>query len=228
MGDAGAAGMTLTATPVTSWATLLKLGRVSNLPTVWTNTLAGTLVAGGSWQDARIGIVVLAMSLFYEGGMFLNDYFDRDIDARERPERPIPSLEIAPSTVAAIGWGLIAAGVLLLAILGLAALGLGLLLAAAIVGYDLHHKRNPFAPVLMGMCRALVYAIAAMALVGTLSGPLIIAAVALLAYVAGISYAAWQERLDRPSNLWPLALLAVPLLAAASTLQQGPIAIVIY
>ena len=220
--------MTSLATPATSWATLLKLGRVSNLPTVWTNTLAGTLLAGGSWQDPRLAIVVVAMSLFYEGGMFLNDYFDREIDARERPERPIPSLEIAPGKVAAIGSGLIAAGILLLAILGLRALGLGLLLAAFIVAYDRHHKGNPFAPVLMGMCRALVYATAAMALVGTLSGPLIIAAVALLAYVAGISYAAWQERLDRPSSLWPLALLAVPLLVVTSMLQQGAIAIAIY
>jgi 4-hydroxybenzoate polyprenyltransferase len=168
------------------------------------------------------------MSLFYEGGMFLNDYFDRDIDARERPERPIPSLEIAPGTVAAIGSGLIVAGLVLLAILGLQALGLGLLLAAFIIAYDRRHKGNPFAPVLMGICRALVYAVAAMALVGTLSAPLIIAAAALLAYVAGLSYAAWQERLDRPSNLWPLALLAAPLLVAASMLQQGAIAIAIY
>jgi hypothetical protein len=220
--------MTSLATPAISWATLLKLGRVSNLPTVWTNTLAGTLVAGGSWQDARIAIVAVAMSLFYEGGMFLNDYFDRNVDARERPERPIPSFEIAPGTVATIGSGLIAAGLLLLAVFGLEALGLGLLLATFIVGYDLHHKGNPFAPMLMGICRALVYAIAGMALVGTFSGQLIIAAIALLAYVAGISYAAWQERLDRPSNLWPLALLAVPLLVLHSTLQQGATAIAIY
>jgi hypothetical protein len=220
--------MTSLATPAISWETLLKLGRVSNLPTVWTNTLAGTLVAGGSWQDPRIAVVVVAMSLFYEGGMFLNDYFDRDIDARERPERPIPSFEIAPGRVAAIGWGLIAGGLVLLAILGLQALGVGLLLAAFIVAYDRHHKGNAFAPVLMGMCRALVYVIAAMALAGTLSGSLIIAAIAMLAYVAGLSYAAWQERLDRPSNLWPLALLAVPLLVVASTLQQGAIAIAIY
>ncbi len=220
--------MTSLARPAISWATLLKLGRVSNLPTVWTNTLAGTLVAGGSWQDAHIAIVLVAMSLFYEGGMFLNDYFDREIDARERPERPIPSLEIAPGTVAAIGAGLIAAGLVLLAFLGVQVLGVGLLLAALIVAYDRHHKGNPFAPLLMGMCRGLVYVIAAMAMVGTLSGTLFIAAVALSIYVAGISYAAWQERLDRSNNLWPLALLAVPLLAAASALQQGPMPIAIY
>ena len=168
--------MTSLARPATSWVTLLKLGRVSNLPTVWTNTLAGTLVAGGSWQDPRIAIVIVAISLFYEGGMFLNDYFDREIDARERPERPIPSFEISPGKVAAIGSGLIVGGLVLLAFLGLQALGVGLLLAASIVVYDRHHKGNPFAPVLMGVCRALVYAIAAVALVGTLSGQLIIAA----------------------------------------------------
>ncbi len=220
--------MTSLATPAFSWTTLLRLGRVSNLPTVWTNTLAGTLIAGGSWQDARVAIVVVAMSLFDEGGMFLNDYFDRHIDARDRPERPIPSFEIASHTVAAIGSTLIVAALALLAILGLAALGLGLLLAAFIVAYDFRHKGNPFAPVMMGICRALIYAVAAMALVGTLSGPLIIAAIALLAYVAGLSYAAWQERFDRPNNLWPLALVAAPLLVAASTLHQGPIALAIY
>src|SRR3954466_15018571 len=140
MGDAGAAGMTSLATPAASWSTLLKLGRVSNLPTVWTNTLAGALVAGGTWQDAHLTIVIVAMSLFYEGGMFLNDYFDREIDARQRPERPIPSFLIAPRTVASIGFALLTAGLALLGIVGLEPLGLGLLLAALIVAYDLRHK----------------------------------------------------------------------------------------
>src|SRR5438445_11854278 len=35
---------------------------------------------------------------------------------------------------------------------------------------------------------------------------LIVAAVALLAYVAGLTHAARQESLDRLGNLWPLAL----------------------
>ena len=70
--------------------TLLRLGRVSNLPTVWTNVLAATVLAGGAWQNARTALVLVAMSLFYVGGMYLNDYFDRAIDARERPDRPIP------------------------------------------------------------------------------------------------------------------------------------------
>ena len=44
------------------------------MPTVWTNVLAGTLLAGGAWQSWRTGLFVLAMTLFYVGGMYLNDF----------------------------------------------------------------------------------------------------------------------------------------------------------
>ena len=91
--------MTVAATQGLSFATLLKLGRVSNLPTVWTNVLAGTVLAGGDWRSGRIGFVLIAMSLFYIGGMYLNDYFDRAVDARERPTRPIPAGDISAAAV---------------------------------------------------------------------------------------------------------------------------------
>ena len=61
--------------------TLLRLGRVSNLPTVWTNVIAATAIAGVDPLSGRSGsvllAVLLAMTLFYVGGMFLNDAFDR-------------------------------------------------------------------------------------------------------------------------------------------------------
>src|SRR5262249_23144504 len=90
-------------------ATLLKLGRVSNLPTVWTNVLAGAVLSGADWHGTKLGVMLVAMSLFYVGGMYLNDYFDRAIDKRERPERPIPSGDIAAPTVATIGFALVGA-----------------------------------------------------------------------------------------------------------------------
>jgi 4-hydroxybenzoate polyprenyltransferase len=99
--------MTIAAVGTPSLLTLLKLGRASNLPTVWTNVLAGTLLSGGAWHGWRTAVVLAAMTLFYVGGMYLNDYFDRAIDTRERPERPIPAQEISPFTVAAIGAGLL-------------------------------------------------------------------------------------------------------------------------
>ena len=51
------------------------------------------------------------MTAFYVGGMYLNDFFDRDIDARERPGRPIHAGDISAGAVSAIGFGLLAVGV---------------------------------------------------------------------------------------------------------------------
>src|SRR5262249_61685549 len=113
--------MAMTAEHPLSLTALLTLGRVSNLPTVWTNVLTGAVLAGGAWHDGRTGIVLVAMSLFYVGGMYLNDYFDRGIDARERPGRPIPAGDVAADLVAIVGLGLLAAGGARRATIGLAA-----------------------------------------------------------------------------------------------------------
>ncbi len=209
-------------------ATLLTLGRVSNLPTVWTNVLAGTVLAGGSWQDWRFASVLVAMSLFYVGGMYLNDYFDRAIDAVERPYRPIPSGQISAPAVAVIGLALLTAGFALMASMGTPAALVGASLAAAIMAYDVFHKANPAAPVVMGLCRALVYCGAAAAAVGTVSGAMVLAGLAMLAFVAGLTYAAKQEALDSVGNLWPLLILSAPMVLALPALRQGLTAIAVY
>jgi 4-hydroxybenzoate polyprenyltransferase len=204
---------------------LARLGRVSNLPTVWTNVLAATVLAGGEWRNLRTGVVLVAMSLFYVGGMYLNDYFDRAIDARERPTRPIPAGDLAAGTVAAIGFALLAGGVVSMAVLGQATLPAGLALALAVVGYDVWHKGNPAGPVVMGLCRALVYVGAAAAAVGGVRPVVTVTALAMLAYVAGITYAAQQESYDRIGNLWPLAALAAPAVVALAIATDGALAI---
>jgi 4-hydroxybenzoate polyprenyltransferase len=191
------------------WRTALKLGRVSNLPTVWSNVIAATAIAGsGNWRIAAL--VATAASLLYVGGMFLNDAFDAAIDARERPERPIPSGEVGARTVLAAGFLLLAAGVGLLASLNAAAGTAGLALAATIVLYDRYHKGNPLSPVVMGACRALVYVCAAAAATMTVSAPVALAALAIASYTAGLTYTARMEAFDRIGSLWPLALLAAP------------------
>jgi hypothetical protein len=209
-------------------ATLLRLGRVSNLPTVWTNVLAGAVLSGGDWRNWRLGLMLVAMSSFYVGGMYLNDYFDRAIDGRERPERPIPSGHISAHAVAAIGFCLVGAGAVATAAMGPAAAAMAALLAISIVAYDLHHKANPFAPVVMGACRALVYGATAAVLSGGVSIFVAVAAVAIAAFVAGLTYAARQESLDKIGNLWPLALLAAPMLVAIGVFRQGLGATAIY
>jgi 4-hydroxybenzoate polyprenyltransferase len=220
--------MDFTSTRAPTLTTLLTLGRVSNLPTVWTNVLAGTVLAAGTVQGWRTALVILAMSLFYVGGMYLNDYFDRAIDARERPQRPIPAGEISARMVCVFGLGMLGLGAALLVATGVAAALTGGALALAIVLYDAYHKGNPIAPVIMGLCRALVYCGAAAVAAGSVSVAMMIAGSAMLAYVAGLTYAARQESFDRVGNLWPLVVLMAPMLLALPALANGIVAALVY
>lgn len=206
------------------WRTYLQLGRVSNLPTVWTNVLAGAVLAGGAVSGRALLLPVLAGSLFYVGGMFLNDAFDREIDRRERPERPIPSGRVGTGEVFAVGYGMLTAGWLLLAaqVWGMGfgsarALLAGAALAAAIVVYNAWHKGNPFSPLVMGVCRALLYLTAGFAVAVTPGRAVLGGALALLAYLIGLTYVAKQETLARVANLWPLVFLAAPFAYAVPT-----------
>ena len=204
-----------------SFHTLLRLGRISNIPTVWTNVIAGAVISGGTFRVADVVLIGVAMSAFYVGGMYLNDYFDREIDARERPSRPISAGDITAGAVSTIGFGLLGMGVLLVAPFGLPAVAWGVLLAGAIVLYDIWHKGNTFSPVIMGLCRALVYLGAGAAMSGGISGALIVGAFALACHVVGRTYAAKQENLNQIGRLWPLAILAVPMLIALPVITDS-------
>jgi 4-hydroxybenzoate polyprenyltransferase len=179
-------------------AIYLRLGRVSNLPTVWTNTLAGVMLAGGSLKSTQLSFLLIAFTLFYTGGMFLNDAFDRDIDARERPDRPVPSGLITSGEVFGIGYGMVAAGVLIVIWLGRGhgwkSAASAIMLASIIIGYDVYHKGSPLGPLMMGLCRMLIYATAALTVTGEITAPVVGGAVALFLYVAGLTYVAKQKK----------------------------------
>lgn len=203
----------------------LKLGRVSNLPTVWTNALAGMMLAGAVLADAPLVALMLAMTLFYIGGMYLNDAFDAGIDAVERPERPIPAGRVSRTAIFVAGFAMLAAGVAIVAFAvtdrdpqaTLAALGL----AAAITAYDAWHKSNPLSPVVMGVCRALVYVTAAFAVTQAPPPAVYLGAAMLLCYLVGLTYVAKQENIGKVENMWPLAFLAAPVVYGATIAGAG-------
>ena len=213
-----------------TWQTALKLGRVSNLPTVWTNTLAAAVLAGAAIGDWRLWLLFVAMSLYYVGGMYLNDAFDAGIDAVERPERPIPSGQVSRGTVYGAGFGMLILATL--AIVGLAVgqeggVGFwpvlsGLALAAMIILYNWHHKDNPLSPFIMGLCRMLVYTTTGLCFVTSLPAGLWIGALVLLCYLIGLTYVAKQENFGSVENLWPLAFLAAPLVYGVVHLGAAP------
>jgi 4-hydroxybenzoate polyprenyltransferase len=219
-----------------TWQVALRLGRVSNLPTVWSNTLTGIVLAGGALGSPATVPLLLALSLFYVGGMYLNDAFDARIDAIERPERPIPSGAVSQRAVFAAGFAMLAGGVLLLLWMGYGRAGgtgpwpalAGLALAGAIVLYDWYHKDNPLSPALMGLCRVLVYLAAGVAVAHPLPGALWLAALLLLCYLIGLTYVAKQENLGEVRNLWPLLFLAAPLLYALLQAPTSPTGVVMF
>ena len=95
--------------------------------------------------------------------MVLNDYYDREIDAEQRPDRPIPSGAISAGTAVAIAYGMLATGCLFAFLGGFvyvdsAALAwrggvVAVVLSACVVAYDAVLKRTALAPWIMGACR---------------------------------------------------------------------------
>jgi 4-hydroxybenzoate polyprenyltransferase len=206
--------------------TALRLGRVSNLPTVWTNALAGAVLAGGAGAGTVL-VAAIALSLFYVGGMWLNDAFDAEIDARERRGRPIPQGEIDRGTVFAGGFAFLGAGVVAGFALGMRAAAVALALVGAIVLYDWLHKRTAAGPVVMGAVRFLAYAFGSAA-AGGFTAPLVLGGAGLFAHVVGLTYAARQEAYDRLDRAWPLAILAVPLVYALFRAADTPPALLFW
>lgn len=214
-----------------TWDIALKLSRVSNLPTIWTNTLAGLVLSGGAFSDQKSLPVLIAVSLFYIGGMYLNDAFDADIDALERPERPIPSGQINRRTVYRLGFSMLMSGEAMLLWIGFGLSGgtgvwpaiAGFSLGAAIVLYDWNHKSNPLSPLIMGLCRALVYVTVGLSFTIPLPASLLIGAVLLQCYLIGLTYVAKQEILGRVENLWPLIFLVAPVIYGAGLVLDHPV-----
>lgn len=193
--------------------TLLLLGRVSNLPTVWSNCLAAWIIAdGGPWD--RFLLLNLGATLLYLGGMFLNDAFDEDFDRLHRRDRPIPAGQIRAAWVWALGIGQMLAGYVCVAWMGPDTALLGALLVAAILAYNWLHKMIAVSPLLMAACRFFLFLLAASATRWGLNGFSIWCALVLAGYIIGLSYIARRESLPGALSLWPLLFLGAPLLLA--------------
>lgn len=144
-----------------NWRPSAQLVRLPNLPTALADiTLAALAVSAlpGSWLTFLI--LLLASAALYMSGMAFNDYFDRDEDQRERPERPIPSGAVSPRLALLLATALMVCGVLLGTLAGLVNVSvwspiIAVILAVAILAYDGGMKRTVLGPVVMGSCRFL-------------------------------------------------------------------------
>lgn len=202
--------------------TLLILGRVSNLPTVWSNCLAGWLLAGARLNESfALLLLCLGGTCLYLGGMYLNDAFDAQFDQQHRPERPIPSGAIRVEAVWGWGFAWLGVGLACLFLFGKVTMILALLLTLSILVYDAVHKMFAFSPVLMAACRFFLVVVAASSVpkyrfdyFDHFFGQAIWSALALASYIVGLSYIARRETGGGALSFWPCLFLAVPILLA--------------
>lgn len=144
--------------------TLLALGRVSNVPTVWMNAVAATALtlnaSEGEFAIGQLLAVMAGLSCLYAGGMSFNDYCDRHWDSNHQPFRPIPSGKVSAQSVLIISLVLFLVGLGLLAQTAASfAAAVGLL--SLIVAYDILHKQFASSVFLMASTRLGVYIVAA-------------------------------------------------------------------
>lgn len=148
----------------------LQLARISNLPTVFSNVLVGAAMASTlqppDWTT--VALTMAAVSLFYIGGMALNDLMDRNIDRVERPQRPIPSGALSVLEVATFVAMCFTVGFGIIQFTAPLSIVPAVTLIASIILYNLLHKRWTGSLVFMGLCRAAVYFVGACAMTQTI------------------------------------------------------------
>ena len=145
----------------------LQLCRPANLPTAAADVLAGLALAGlfsatGFIWDPNLvfpmeAMLLVAASVFlYAGGVVMNDVFDADLDARERPERPIPSGIVPLKSASIFGGLLLLIGFLICLSVSEYTGIVAAILVIAILTYDRFAKHHGFfGPLNMGICRGL-------------------------------------------------------------------------
>ncbi|MFC8436575.1 UbiA family prenyltransferase, partial [Streptomyces sp. NPDC057253] len=145
-----------------AWVELLRLPALFTVPG---DALAG--VAAASARPTPRTFLAIASSLcLYEAGMALNDWADREVDAVERPHRPLPSGRIHPTAALGAACALTGAGLSLAACAGRPALAVAAPLAATVWAYDLALKNTPLGPVAMATARGLDLLLGAAATAG--------------------------------------------------------------
>ncbi|MEM9161541.1 MAG: UbiA-like protein EboC [Cyanobacteria bacterium P01_F01_bin.4] len=147
----------------TLWA-YLQMMRPANILTAWADILLGYAASGAALVSLTtpvvpesfipLGWLLLATTGLYGGGVVFNDVFDAELDAEERPERPIPSGRASMAEAIALGGVLLAIGVVAAAQVSWLSAALAGFIAVAALSYDAIAKHNAWlGPLNMGLCR---------------------------------------------------------------------------
>jgi 4-hydroxybenzoate polyprenyltransferase len=135
----------------------LLLIRLPNVFTTPSDILAGyfAAVTVADTNSGDLLTLMVSSGLLYVAGIVLNDYFDIEIDKKERPSRPLPSGTITKRHALAIAIVALLIANTMALVVGLTSLAVSLALTVAIIAYDYRLKHGLFGPLAMGITRFL-------------------------------------------------------------------------
>ncbi|MEH2206624.1 MAG: UbiA-like protein EboC [Nostoc sp.] len=190
-----------------SWRGYLELMRPANIVTAWADILLGFAASGSGIifvqlmnGEASFSILIplawllLATTGLYGGGIVFNDVFDAELDAKERPNRAIPSGRVSRENATLLGSILFAIGIIAAFQVSFLSAAIAIFITLSCLLYNSLAKHHPFfGPLNMGLCRG------SNLLLGVSAVPEII-----------------RER-------WYLALIPVLYIAAITAISQGEV-----
>lgn len=211
---------------------IMVLGRVPNLPTIWSNCLAGWLLSGGGSAGA-FTVLWWGATFLYLGGVFLNEVCATDEDWAHRNESPIAAGIISRETVLFLSLGFFGFGSLLLVTLGTPTAFIVVLIVVNSVLYSLTHRWILISPLLITIGRFLLYLLAGTATEHGLQGLTVWSGIVLACYTLVMSTLTSRDRILPGFGNWFLLLLALPVVLALLVNGEGylvkaTVAIVIY
>lgn len=211
------------------WA-YLQLVRPANVVTAWADILAGFAASGVALLTDGQGLLaapltwlLLATTGLYGGGIVFNDVFDAELDAQERPERPIPSGRASLQGATVLGGLLLIAGILAAWQVSQGSAGIATMVALAALLYNAIAKHHRFwGPLNMGLCRGGNLLLGVSAVPAMVGERWYLAAIPLL-YIAAITAISQGEVQGGKKTTGAIALLLVgAVLGAVLTLGLLP------
>ena len=166
---------------------------------VWIGGESGFVMLWDAGDFIMLAMLALVSCLMYSGGMVLNDVFDYEIDAKSRPDRPLPSGVISLNFAQFFGFELLliatALGWTISYLSGSVLPGvIATLLVGAVLLYDIVLKSTPLAPLAMGACRFLNVLLGMSVLArGTFEPMHFLVAGGIGVYIVGLTIFARQE-----------------------------------
>lgn len=210
----------------------LQMMRPANIVTAWADILAGFAAAGlvaavNANTITSLLWLLLATTGLYGGGVVFNDVCDAKLDARERPERPIPSGRSSVRGGVCLGIGLLAMGIMAATQVSLLSAEIATAIALAALLYDAVSKHHALvAPLNMGLCRGGNLLLGMSAMPAVVQDRLYLAALPVL-YVTAITLISRGEvhggsRTAGVISLGLLALVCGGLIGASSSPEEMP------